>query len=240
VDKSLISIFYRLSDLSVSTKRPKLSSCTKQNCLQNAVTVFSGCNFTVVLDSDSEDLLELVHSLRCNFIRSDARSGGGTFRLAAKHAMDLPDDEIVYLIEDDFLHRKEARDVLLDGIQQNVEYVTLYDHPDKYINAKSGGNPYVKHGGERTRLLLGKHSHWKFTGSTVMTFATRSGQLRKDWSVFLRHCPDRYTDDFRLFRELSWRGRRLIGAVPGYATHCETAHLSPLYDWASMTEFGDV
>jgi hypothetical protein len=235
----VIHIFYRLSDRSVAEKRPKLIAATKSVCLRNAVEVFKGCPVTVFIDSDDVTLEDMAHGLHCNVVRSNERSGGGTFRLAATYAMDLPADEIVYLLEDDFLHRPNAMNVLVDGIEQDCSYVTLYDHPDKYINAVHGGNPYVKNGGERTRLLLGKHSHWKVTGSTVMTFATLSGQLRKDWSVFLRHCPDRYTDDFRLFRELSWRGRRLVSSVPGYATHCESVHLSPLYDWESMIEFGD-
>ena len=154
-------------------------------------------------------------------------------------ALDLNDDDWVYLVEDDFLHRPGAYEALADGLAMGAEYVTLYDHPDKYLPPTAGGNPKVKGGGEKTRLLHGQVCHWKLTNSTVMTFACRVGQLRKDQPIILRFCGGRYTDDYGMFKALTWRGQRLISAVPGYSTHCETAWLSPFYDWASLADPGD-
>jgi hypothetical protein len=190
----------------------------------------------VLGDRLSEPTRQMVVGTGVELTEVDEGSGGGNFRRALRAALALPNDDVVYFVEDDFLHRPEAREALIDGMEQGAEYVTLYDHPDKYLAPKAGGNPHVRKGGEATRLLCGRVCHWKVTNSTVMTFACRVGQLRKDQRMMLRWCADRYTDDYRMFRSLAWRGRRLISAVPGYATHCEAAWLSPHFDWESLLE----
>ena len=41
-------------------------------------------------------------------------------------------DQIISFIEDDYLHLENWNDILLEGFKLNVEYVSLYDHLDKY------------------------------------------------------------------------------------------------------------
>jgi len=211
-----------------------LQEATKLACLRNCLEVFGREHIVVFGDQLDDETAQAVADSAVNLVAVDEGSGGGNFRRAAEAAMQLAEEDLVYLVEDDFLHRAEAPAAIKDGLSLGVEYVTLYDHPDKYVDARQGGNPRVKRGGENTRLLCGEMTHWKVTNSTVMTFATTAGQLRKDWKIFLKYCGGRYTDDYRLFRALAWRGRRLISAVPGLATHCEARWLSPFYDWASL------
>jgi len=228
-----INVFYRLAPRPAAEARPKLLHATKEACLLNYLAIFPKDSVYIFGDCLSNDLQEIVNRLGLPLNEINEGSGGGNFRAAAKAAMDLTDDAVIYLLEDDFLHRLGAREAILDGLNLGADYVTLYDHPDKYLNVEKGGNPHVKDGGEKTRLLCGSVCHWKITNSTVMTFATTVRCLKRDWKIFLKHCDGRYTDDYRLFRALSWRGRKLISSVPGFATHAETRWLSPLFDWGS-------
>jgi len=229
--------FYRLAQRPAAEPKRKLPGATKAACLRNFVAEFGADRTTVFGDRLDDAARRTVLDLGARLIDVDHGSGGGTFRAAAAAAMALPPRTPVYLVEDDFLHRPgAAAAALADGLALGEAYVTLYDHPDKYLAPAAGGNPRVRRGGEATRLLCGHACHWKVTNSTVMTFATTAGQLAADWRTILRHCGGRYTDDYRLFRSLAWRGRRLLSAVPGFATHCEAAWLSPAYRRASVAQ----
>ena len=74
------------------------------------------------------------------------------------------------------------------GVQIIADYVTLYDHPDKYMDHDKGGpNPYISNGGEVTRLVKTDNSHWKLTNSTTMTFASKVNTLKQDRDIWMKH-----------------------------------------------------
>jgi hypothetical protein len=230
IDK--LHIVYRISELTAAGAKNKLENASKIQCLVNTVQTFNSVDITVLADMVSEKFLSEIQSVCPNVTRISCGSGGASFRYAAKYAMSFNSEDVIYLLEDDYLHLPNSVNMLLDGFRVGADYVTLYDHPDKYVDSKSGGNPLVRDGGELTRIKLGQLSHWKITNSTTMTFATRVETLKSDWSVFLRYCGGNYTDDYRLFRHLAkWKRRVLVSSVPGFSTHCEVAFLSPLRDW---------
>ena len=230
IDK--LHIVYRISERTAAGAKNKLVNASKIQCMVNAVQTFANADITVFADMVSDKFLLEIQSICPTVTRISCGSGGTSFRHAANFAMSFNSEDFVYLLEDDYLHLPNSLHILLDGFSVGADYVTLYDHPDKYVDGSSGGNPLVRDGGERTRLKLGQLSHWKITNSTTMTFATRVETLKSDWSVFLKYCGGDYTDDYRLFRHLAkWKRRQLVSSVPGYSTHCELAFLSPLRDW---------
>ena len=50
-------------------------------------------------------------------------------------------------MENDYLHLPNSYNVLKEGLDFGVAYVTLYDHPDKYLDTSLGGHPYWQGGG---------------------------------------------------------------------------------------------
>jgi hypothetical protein len=142
-------------------------------------------------------------------------------------------NEHVYFVEADYLHRPDSFKVLQEGLAR-FDYVTLYDHPDKYM--KPSPNPFVQEGGEVTKVYLTTSSHWKQTNSTTMTFAVKVSTLREDRAVFAEFCQGRkIPDDFRCFLTLTQkRQRKLVSPLPGYSTHGESAYLTPLVEWKSF------
>ncbi|MEM9882377.1 MAG: hypothetical protein AAF800_05625 [Planctomycetota bacterium] len=228
-----IHVFYRLAEQPATQPKIKLPAATKLACLRNFVSHFSDDAVTVLADGVGPGLRADARATGVDVVEVSHGSGGGNFRDAAARAMALPADTMVYLVEDDFVHRAGAREALLDGFDQDAAYVTLYDHPDKYVDASDGGNPHVSRGGEKTLLTRGTACHWKRTNSTVMTFAVRAGRLASDWKFILPTSRATYTDSYTMFRRLARRGRHLISAVPGLATHAETAYLSPGWDWSA-------
>jgi hypothetical protein len=144
------------------------------------------------------------------------------------------DDEIVYFVENDYLHKQDSPNILQEGFILGASFVALYDHPDKYLSPQNGGNPYCEGGAEDTRVYLTNSCHWKITNSTTMTFASKVSTLKRIEHILRKHTASTHPNDYQMFLELRNLNELLITSIPGYSTHGETAWLSPLTNWASI------
>ena len=161
--------------------------------------------------------------------------GAGTFNLALDEALKYNDDDIVYFIENDYIHKPDSAKIIREGFELGASFVALYDHPDKYLDPSKGGNPYCVGGAEDTRVYLTDSCHWKITNSTTMTFAAKVSTLKRVETTLRKHTSGTHPNDFQMFLELRQQGELLITPLPGYATHGETAWLSPLTNWRAYT-----
>ena len=69
------------------------------------------------------------------------RGNSGSYRWALEHAVTAFDsDDVVYFVEDDYLHTRNAFAVLAAGVTvlDNIDYFTLYEHPNAYRRLPSG------------------------------------------------------------------------------------------------------
>jgi len=222
-------VIYRISDNGYPKEKPEYVN--NASCYRSALFVFGKSAWTVIADNASEETKRLVEECSGDIKHVKIGHGAGTFNIALDIALGLPDDEIVYFLENDYLHRYNADKVLESAFDLEFDYVTLYDHPDKYLNPYEGGNPFCSNRSESTRVYLGKHCHWKLTNSTTMTFAAKVKTIKQDISVLRKWTSGSHPHDFQMFTELTQRGRRLASPLPGYSTHGETKWLSPLTNW---------
>lgn len=228
-----MKIIYRISDTGYNKVKPDYIN--NESCLKNFCNVFFDHihDIRIIADNCSDDTMDMIRKYVDSHCieKVSVGHGAGTFNLALDKALKLDDTEVVYFIENDYLHKHGSLEILKEGFNTGAHYVALYDHPDKYIN---GANPYVEDGGEITRVMLTANCHWKLTNSTTMTFAAKVKTLREDESILRSFTEGSYPRDFDMFLALREKGRGLITPIPGYATHGETAWLSPLIDWNSI------
>lgn len=131
------------------------------------------------------------------------------------------DDDVIVLLEDDYAVKGAWIDAVCDGLQFG-QYVTLYDHPDKYSNMYTG---------TPSQIFAGKVCHWRTTPSTTNSFATRWKTLREDINS---HLPFT-TPDFPAVRDHArwlhlWQQQRfLVSSLPGMWSHEEANMQSPLF-----------
>lgn len=210
-----IHVIYRICDLREG--RTKIGQVTKRQCFLNFIEVFGTDAVTVVADNTRPETLAFLRGFVAD-VHTTQLGNSASFRYALDLALRLNNEAVAYLLEDDYLHRADAPKFLLEGLQR-ADYVSLYDHPDKYMEPSP--NPLVKNGGEPTRVILTASTHWKFTNSTTMTFAARVGTLRADADILRRHCQTPIPQDFFMFMELMKKGRQLVTPIPGCATHCD-------------------
>lgn len=229
-----MKIIYRISD--AGYKKVKPSYINNKNCFKNFCKVFAGYinNIHVLADNCSQATLnDITEHISTDQISSvSVGHGAGTFNLALDKALKYSDEEIVYFVENDYLHKAESPNILKEGFNLNFSFVSLYDHPDKYMEPSKGGNPYCAGGAENTRVYLTDSCHWKITNSTTMTFAARVSTLKRTETILRKWTNGTHPKDFDMFLNLLNRQEYLITSIPGYSTHGETAWLTPLTDWA--------
>jgi len=229
-----MKIIYRISDSGYNKVKPNYIN--NERCLKNATEVFKDADWSVIADNVSSETNEMIQKYvsRSNIEYVNIGNGAGTFNLALDEAIKYSDNEIVYFIENDYLHKPKAQKVLEEGFNLGASFVSLYDHPDKYLDPSHGGNPYCQGGAEDTRVYLTESCHWKITNSTTMTFATKVSTLKRVKHILRKNTQGTYPEDFKMFLELREQREFLVTSIPGYSTHGETAWLSPLTDWSKI------
>ena len=226
-----MKIIYRISDAGYKKEKPDYIN--NENCLANATKVFKDADWSVIADNVSEDTNNMIQKYitRSSIEYVSVGHGAGTFNLALDEALQYDDDEIVYFIENDYLHKPNSQKIIEEGFELGASFISLYDNPDKYLDPSKGGNPYCQGGAEDTRVYLTKNIHWKITNSTTMTFAAKVSTLKQTESIFRKYTTGTYPNDFHIFLDLRQNNQLLITPLPGYSTHGETAWLSPLTNW---------
>ena len=226
-----MKIIYRISDTGYNKVKPDYIN--NESCLTNAIKVFKDADWSIIADNVSKETSDMIerHKSKDHLSHTEKGNGAATFNLALDEALTYKDDDIVYFIENDYLHKPESQKILEQGFSLGASFVSLYDHPDKYLDPSRGGNPYCGGGGEDTRVYLTDNCHWKITNSTTMTFAAKVSTLKRVELILRKHTSETHPSDFDMFLELREQGELLITPLPGYSTHGETKWLSPLTDW---------
>lgn len=233
-----IHVFVRHTSNEHGKFRPDWFSAEK--CFENLLSVFDkDAKITVVFDGDSTDhfvskfpYVDIVHT--------EGGVDSKSFTKLLDHVLsrdDIKDDDIVYFVEDDYIHRHNSVKILRDIFKSsNADYVSLYDHPDKYIPGyfQRFAQGFITH------VVCTDKCHWKTTPSTTNTYAMKFSTLKRDREVHYKYCDfdkvGKVTQDHVKFCELWNSGKSLVTPIPGYSTHVENGMLSPNVDWVKVLD----
>lgn len=206
---------YRISDNSY--KKIKLPCCTKTLCLDNFLDCFKKIDY-VIADNCSDKTIEYLNEKKLNVLKTNL-GNAGSFMHSLEIAMsqDVNEEEIFYFVEDDYIHNsycKNLSEVIESGLNF-ADYVTLYDHPDKYSDKYDFG--------EICKVRNVKKQHWKNSISTTMTFAAKVKTLKQDYDIFYNICHGEFhPNDHEIFLDLkNKKNRNLYVAIPGLCVHAD-------------------
>jgi len=227
-----MKIIYRISDSGYNKIKPDYIN--NENCLKNFCNVFFDniYDIKIIADNVSEDTFTMIKKYidPVNIEKVSVGHGAGTFNLALDKALKWGDNEIVYFVENDYIHLQGSSKILEEGFNLGAPYMTLYLHPDKFIPPQQGGNPEVDEtGGYLTRIYRGKTELFGMFNSTTMTFASTVKTLKEDEEILRKWTSGKHPNDFQMFLELREKGSILLCPLNTYSTHGETAWLAPLY-----------
>lgn len=233
-----IEIFVRhcnYSANSVGKQRPEWFS--REKCWQNLLNTFNSdlANITVVFDGEvNQDHFlykPLQRGVDWGIVNYDGGNDAKSFLNLLNYvkSLNLNDETIIYLLEDDYLHKPNFCELLLELWEyMDVDYATLYDHSDKYWLPM-----YI---GLQSSIYTSASCHWRTTPSTTNTYACKAKTLIRDFEIHSRFCnlEKGYTEDHAKFTCLWQNGSNLVSPIPGWSTHVETQYLSPCVDWSKI------
>lgn len=194
-------------------------------------------DFNFIFDGTLEQMLEddcysylkniKNDNVEINFYTIDAGSqrNSSEFIFNLINGTQTSEDSFVYLLENDYLHIKgwvmALNELALSGIR--FDYVSLYDHPDKYEHTPEFWEKY-KH--LKSKVFHTDNVYWRTIPSTCMSFIVKKKIFKSDMRLFL------FLRDVFVFPVLRLlKGRILLCPIPGYATHSMTNFLGPVVKW---------
>jgi len=181
------------------------------------IVMYNGTSAQLASDPFENYLRECGRNIEVRLI--DAHSALASFLVMLRAIKDMPlkSNDIIYFLENDYLHADDWVDEVFNLYSSGLpfDYASLYDHPDRY---KFPGN----YG--RSTIYVTESKHWTTAQSTCGTF-----MMRRD--VFLRDFEYFYTaaHDHVMFTRLTvGMKRKLLTPLPGLAVHCMSEHLDPI------------
>lgn len=166
----------------------------------------------LINDSLSDDQLSIFPK---NWEVVNAWGNEGTFHKQLMLACDFDNDEKVFLVEDDYLWKPDAIDVIEESLNY-FHLVSPYDHPGHYIEDRFKYEP--------KQLRLWNGHVYREAPSNTLTFACNAWVIKQN----LEKIKSFGIRDHEMFQSL---GVRMWVPVPSLATHLVTGLLAPGYDW---------
>jgi hypothetical protein len=231
-----MKILYRISDSSNKKLRPDYVN-NKHKMFLHFISIFKNHDIYIFADNVSDETFNFILNSAGHYKLIRTYLGNSeSFMFSVNYAINnFNNNDIIYFAEDDYVYKKEAPKIIEEGLKL-ADYSSGYDHPDKYLNHSQGGpNPFIEEGGELSRVLLTDSSHWKFTNSCCMTFATTLKTLKDDFDIFENNCTGKDPYDFWIFFDLyKIKNKKLSSCIPSVSTHGETEWLAKLIDWEKV------
>ena len=219
---------------SVSQHKNRPAWFSREVCNNNLIGTIDRDFVQVTYFLDAYHPIEGVHFVKrqTKYPVVEVREGSeaGAFLRLIDHiaSLNLDPETIVYIVEDDYMHREGWVDILVEGFTvPEVSYVTLYDHNDKYF--------YSMYDTLQSKLFHTKSCHWRVTPSTTNTYAMKYKTLMRDLDLHRQFSLNTtVTADHWKFCALGEAGKFLISPIPGWSTHLEPEYMSPCIDWEAV------
>jgi hypothetical protein len=163
-------------------------------------------------------------SLKLQFIKGGSDLNSFLITLALAKALPAPETDLVYFLENDYLHQHGWVSKVLElyNSGKSVDVVSLYDHKDKYFLAM--------YNDLAAKLHVTDTHHWRTAPSTCASFILSKAALERDYDVLAAG----ETDYYFFTKLVNGRGRTLLTPIPGLATHAMEGYLSPAVDWHAL------
>jgi len=209
-----MKVYYRISDNSY--RKEKIPGTSKEICLINFIKHFKNSEITIIADNCNENTLSMIKNITNSKLIITNLDNASSFNFCLELAIQNDTDCINYFVEDDYIHRLNCEQVIEEGLEKS-DYVTLFDHPDKYQSEYNYG--------EICKVFKTNNYMWRNTISTCMTFASKTFTLKKDLSTFRRNLINHsHPNDHLIFKDLKEKNRTLSLPIPGLAFHSDLTY----------------
>jgi len=142
-------------------------------------------------------------------------------------------DTVVFFCEDDYLYRPDAFEKSYLFIKDHPsDFVTLYDHPDRYIESNIKSEYQFINNIYQNEIIWEQDHHWRTCISTCLTFVATGQSLSLNSHLFV-DAQNPLTDHQMWCDMWSNNKSKLYSALPGLASHRRGLKLND-WDWESI------
>jgi hypothetical protein len=204
-----MTIFYRVSPY--LSNHPNPLGNDKQNIVKTCYSSFKKC-------INGQKVVFILDDIEAPGDGQEIKAGPGnieTFHAQIDEICKLPNEEKVMFVEDDYLWREGAMDVIERGLDE-LDLISPYDHPGHYIEERFKNQP------KRMRLIDGQV--YREAPSNTLTFATHAWLIKQNADL-IKSFGIR---DHEMFTALP---HDLYVPVPSLATHLVEGLLAPGGTW---------
>ena len=172
-----------------------------------------------------------------------------SIRQSIKLALTLPDDDWVYLCEDDYLHRPETfsfisrliaeKETMKVPVRKRWSSKVTYINPDLVIFPPDYPDRYLPHDLEQFYIFHSSDCHWRQVANTTFTLMLQVKVIKKYRHVFEKSsigANDGYLSN-TLFAQKEFKDRCLcLSPLAGLSTHMHADTITPLVDWKHLVD----
>jgi len=216
----------------------------------------SGHNFsiTVIGDDLSKNLLDFFSSFRLVEIHNvNLGSASQSLKEQIKFAKTIPDDEWIYLCEDDYLHSPNCFDFIDEFIEHKKKYLATSWKKKNYVNWLIGNLatvPLIIHPPDYpdrydppwkrlSYIFRSKYCHWRQISNTTHTFLLKGSTFSKFYREIYEssHGPSDSKLSEKVYARFSFKNKALcVSPIKGLSTHLTNGVMTPFVDWEKLVE----
>jgi len=142
----------------------------------------------------------------------------------ANSDLSIKEEDLIYFLENDYIHVNGWLNKVIElfSTYQGLDYVSLYDHNDKYF--------HPMYDNLTSKIFTSPSHHWRTTPSTCGSFIVTKERFNEDFDILSTMRGDH--------NKWLWlnehRSRSVITPIPGLSTHCMNNLLSPTIKWEKI------
>ena len=140
-------------------------------------------------------------------------------------------DDLVYFVEDDYLHKKEAIEEMI------LSYERISSQTGKELIMCPADYPYLYSKLENSKIILGNNCHWRSIEESLCTFLTSKKIINKHFKKFVSACEFEHYPFEKPFHDI-YKKELCISPMPALAVHFTNINsiygLSPLINYEKL------
>jgi len=163
-----------------------------------------------------------LHTIRLH--NSSQLGNVGSLLRALDVVNSIPPEEYVYMVEDDYFHRAECFQYIVDflNVYRGEFFLHPPDYPDRYTERPL--KPVI--------VLLTHHTHWRQVYNTTFTFFGKSELFHREMGMIRLAAAINASDG--LLSTSLYTKVQCFSPIPGLSTHMHVGVMTPLVDWEPL------
>jgi hypothetical protein len=210
--------------------------------------------FTIIGDDLSTELLDFFKTFD-NVVIDNENLGSASKSLQKQIdlALKIPDDEWVYMCEDDYLHTSYSFKYISEFIENKTQYLQTSGKKKNYMNRIIGDlkdTPIIIHTPDYpdrydppwkrlSFIFLSKHCHWRQISNTTHTFLLESSTIKR-FEKYIKESAVGPSDSKlskKVYGRIFFKNKALcISPIKGLSAHMHEGVMTPLVDWETICQ----